>query len=315
MNVKIKSPEEARNAANAAAQKMSAETQMQQTIFSDALKELETITPDLGGFDELSALLSLPDEHFALLAPVFLEELEKSFNNPNDQLIMAQTLNASGKTVEDIQEEYLKLCDEIDNKMNGIISAPKCDFIKQLLGYSYNAAAATEGISKRKMLIPIEFCHPAAKMPTYAHLTDAGMDIYTVEDVVIHPGETKLIKTGVKVAVPRGYELQVRPKSGRSLNSKLRLSNAPATIDSGYRGEIGVIVDNIDPFIRSAKVTEDGRLTDIEYGSDITIEAGSKIAQLVLSEVPHAAFYEVSSVASFESDGRGEGGYGSTGDK
>lgn len=315
MNVKIKSPEEARNAANAAAQKMSAEAQMQQSIFDDAFKELETITPDLGGFDELSALLSLPDEHFALLAPVFLEELEKSFNNPNDQLIMAQALNASGKTVEDIQEEYLKLCDELDAKMEGIISAVKIDFIKQLLGYSYNAAAATEGISKRKVLIPIEFCHPAAKMPTYAHLTDAGMDIYTVEDVVIHPGETKLIKTGIKVAVPRGYELQVRPKSGRSLNSKLRVSNTPGCIDSGYRGEIGVIVDNIDPFIRSAKVSEDGRLTDVEYGSDITIEAGSKIAQLVLSEVPHTAFYEVSSVDSFESDGRGEGGYGSTGDK
>lgn len=315
MNVKIKSPEEARNAANAAAQKMSAEAQMQQSIFDDAFKELGTITPDLGGFDELSALLSLPDEHFALLAPVFLEELEKSFNNPNDQLIMAQALNASGKTVEDIQEEYLKLCDELDAKMEGIISAVKIDFIKQLLGYSYNAAAATEGISKRKVLIPIEFCHPAAKMPTYAHLTDAGMDIYTVEDVVIHPGETKLIKTGIKVAVPRGYELQVRPKSGRSLNSKLRVSNTPGCIDSGYRGEIGVIVDNIDPFIRSAKVSEDGRLTDVEYGSDITIEAGSKIAQLILSEVPHTAFYEVSSVDSFESDGRGEGGYGSTGDK
>lgn len=315
MNVKIKSPEDARNAARATAQELNAEAQAQQAVFSDALKELETISPDLGGFDELSALLDLPEEHFTLLAPIFLEELEKAFNNPNDQLIMAQTLNAAGKTVEDIQEEYLNLCEEIDAKLVDVVGAAKADFVKKLLGYTYNAAAATEGISKRKLLIPIEFCHPAAKMPTYAHLTDAGMDIYTVEDVVIHPGETKLLRTGIKVAVPQGYELQGRPKSGRSLNSKLRLSNSPGTIDSGYRGEIGVIVDNIDSFIRSAKVTEDGRLTDIEYGSDITIEAGSKIAQLVLSEVPHAAFYKVDSVSTFESDGRDEGGYGSTGDK
>lgn len=315
MNVRIKNPNDVRNAAADAAQKMNAEALARQTVLGETLKEIEAVTPTMGGFEELSAILELPDEQFALLSPIFLEELEKSFNNPNDRLLMAQAMNAAGMTVEDIQSEYEKLCDELDTKMEGIISAAKIDFIKQLIGFSYNAAAATEGISKRKLLIPIEFCHPAAKMPTYAHLTDAGMDIYTVEDVVIHPGETKLLRTGIKVAVPQGYELQGRPKSGRSLNSKLRLSNSPGTIDSGYRGEIGVIVDNIDSFIRSAKVTEDGRLTDIEYGSDVTIEAGSKIAQLVLSEVPHAAFYEVTSISSYESDGRGEGGYGSTGDK
>lgn len=313
MNVKIKSPEDARNAANTTAQELTAVEQAQQDLYTNAIKELESINPNLGGFEELSALLNLPDEQFALLAPVFLEELEKSFNNPNDQLMMAQAMNAAGLTVEDIQNEYLRLCEEIDSKMVGVIGAQKIDFIKQLIGFTYNAAAATEGISKRKVLIPIELCDERAKVPTYAHVTDAGLDIYTIEDVVIHPGETKLLRTGIKVAVPQGYELQGRPKSGRSLNSKLRISNSPGTIDSGYRGEVGVIVDNIDPFIRSAKIGEDGRLLEVEYGSDIIIAAGEKIAQLVLNEVPRAVFYEVKNINDYESDGRGEGGYGSTG--
>lgn len=313
MNVKIKSPEDARNAANATAQELTAEAQVQQDLYASAIKELESINPNLGGFEELTALLNLPDDQFALLAPVFLEELEKSFNNPNDQLMMAQAMNAAGLTVEDIQDEYLRLCEEIDSKMVGAISAQKLDFIKQMIGFTYNAAAATEGISKRKVLVPIELCDERAKVPTYAHVTDAGLDIYTIEDVVIHPGETKLLRTGIKVAVPQGYELQIRPKSGRSLNSKLRISNSPSTIDSGYRGEVGIIVDNIDPFIRSAKIGEDGRLSEVEYGSDIVIAAGEKIAQLVLSEVPRVVFYEVKNISDYESDGRGEGGYGSTG--
>lgn len=315
MNVRINTTEDARNAAQAAAQELTAASHAQQEVFDKALKELETINPNLGGFDELSALMNLPDEQFALLAPVFLEELEKSFNNPNDQLVMAQAMNAAGLTVEDIQEEYLKICEEIDSQMVGVVSTQKADFIKQLIGFTYNAAAATEGISRRKVLIPIELCEDNAKIPTYAHLTDAGADIYTIEDITIHPGETKLLRTGIKVAVPQGYELQIRPKSGRSLNSKIRIGNSPSTIDSGYRGEVGVIIDNIDPFIRSAKVDAEGRLTEIEYGSDITISAGEKIAQFVLSEVPRAVFYEVNNIDDYKSDGRGKGGYGSTGDR
>jgi dUTP pyrophosphatase len=164
------------------------------------------------------------------------------------------------------------------------------------------------------VLIPIEYCREDAKMPTYAHLTDAGMDIYLTEDVVIHPGETKLIPTGLKVAIPLGYELQVRPKSGRSLKSKLRIANTPGTIDAGYRDEIGIIADNIDPVIRHADMDENGRLYNVLWGSDITLSKGEKIAQLVLSEVPKAVFYEVEAVSAIQNDGR-KGGFGSTGDK
>jgi dUTP pyrophosphatase len=177
---------------------------------------------------------------------------------------------------------------------------------------TYNALAEAEGVAKKTILIPIESCREGAKMPTYAHLTDSGMDVYALEDITIAPGETKLVPTGIKVAIPSGYELQVRPKSGRCLKTKLRVANTPGTIDAGYRDEIGVIIDNIEPFIKSADMDEAGRLYNVEFGSSYTIGAGEKFAQLVLCEVPKAAFFEVEAVSAIDNDGR-NGGFGSTG--
>jgi dUTP pyrophosphatase len=256
----------------------------------------------------------MPEEQFAIIAPVFLAELEKGFNNINDKLTMVQAMNLAGIKAEDARKEYLEICKQIDIQMASDLSAQKRDFLKRMLGMSYNAVNEAEGIAKRHILIPIEYCREDAKMPTYAHLTDAGMDIYLTEDVTIHPGETVLIPTGIKVALPLGYELQVRPKSGRSLKSKLRIANTPGTIDAGYRDEIGIIADNIDPVIRHADIDENGCLYNVLWGSDITLSKGEKIAQLVLSEVPKAVFYEVEAVSTIENDGR-KGGFGSTGDK
>ena len=223
-------------------------------------------------------------------------------------------MNVAGIKTEDVQAEYLALCSQIDDQLSESLSAQKRDFLKTIMGFTYNAVSAADGITKRHILIPIEYCRPDAKMPTYAHLTDAGMDVYLTEDVVIRPGETKLIPLGIKCAIPLGYELQVRPKSGRSLKSKLRIANTPGTIDAGYRDEICIIADNIDPVIRSAEIDDEGRLYDILWGSNIMLSKGEKIAQLVLSEVPKAIFYEVENVSSIENDGR-KGGFGSTGDK
>ena len=152
-------------------------------------------------------------------------------------------------------------------------------------------------------------------MPTYAHPSDAGMDIYATEDIDILPGETKLLNTGLKVELPLGYELQIRPKSGLSLKTKMRVANSPATIDANYRGEIGVIIDNIEPKIKDITYDFDEqgfpRITSILTGAPLHIEKGQKIAQLVLSEVPKACFYQVDKIN--EETDRGSGGYGSTG--
>lgn len=309
----LNTPEQVKAAAQEMIQHSEEQATERKNVVVKSIEELANLNPAFGGFDGIGLLLALPEDQFALLAPTFLHEVEKSINNSNDQFAMAQAMNTAGYRIEDLKTTFDTICSEIDAQMT-TLTAQKRDFLKSLVGITYNAVSAADGIAKRHILIPIEYCHEDAKMPTYAHLTDAGMDIYLTEDITIHPGETKLIPTGIKVAIPLGYELQVRPKSGRSLKSKLRIANTPGTIDAGYRDEICIIADNIDQVIKGGELDEEGHLTGILWGSDITLGKGEKIAQLILSEVPKAVFYEVESVAAIENDGR-KGGFGSTGDK
>ena len=143
------------------------------------------------------------------------------------------------------------------------------------------------------MKVYIEKCHEDAVIPSYAKSGDAGMDVYAIEDVILMPGETDIVPIGIKVAIPDGYELQVRPRSGLSLKTSLRVANAPGTIDSGYRDEICVIMTNIS----------DENLA--------IIKKGDRIAQFVLQQVPRVEWEEVNSVSKIGED-RG-GGFGSTG--
>lgn len=134
-----------------------------------------------------------------------------------------------------------------------------------------------------------------AVLPTYAKPGDAGFDLYAAHDMVIAPGGGAVIKTGLAFEIPEGYEIQVRPRSGNSAKTKLRVANAPGTIDSGFRGEVGVILDNIG---------------DLLHGEPIEIKKGDRIAQGVLQRVPKARFTVKSELSTTE---RGEGAYGSTG--
>ena len=88
----------------------------------------------------------------------------------------------------------------------------------------------------------IEKCREDAVIPTYANDGDAGMDLYAAEEVIIEPGRAALVPVGIKLAIPYGYEVQIRPRSGISLKTPLRVPNAPGTIDSGYRDEVNVII-------------------------------------------------------------------------
>lgn len=310
----INNYEQAKAAAERVVESQRVDIETRKLEFEKILNELQAINPEIAGFDEVATMLALPDEHFAVLAPIFLDELERGMRNVSDQMIMVQAMNLAGLKVEDMKKQYDEIYAEIDGQMAGMMSRQKRDFLKQMLSVTYNILAEAEGVAKRLILIPIEYCHPDAKCPAYAHLTDSGMDVYALEDITIAPGETKLIPIGIKVAIPAGYELQVRPKSGRCLKTKLRVANTPGTIDAGYRDEIGVIIDNIEPFIKEAEMDENGRLYNVLFGSSYTIGKGEKFAQLVLCEVPKAAFYQVESVAKIDNDGR-KGGFGSTGVK
>lgn len=275
----------------------------------DALSQLNSL--DGNSIDAIAVLLSMDDAQFELVSPGILDSFLRSLNTTNARLMLAQSINATGSTAESVQDEFLQLVNEIDIITD--LTAPKRDFLKKLLRGINTAISETEGIAKRYIQIPFVKCHPDAKMPEYAHPDDSGMDIYAVDDYVIHPGETKLIPTGIKVAVPNGYEIQIRPKSGRALKTKMRIANSIGTVDAGFRGELQVIIENIEPPIKDITYDFDdnGRpiIASILRGSDMTIGKGEKFAQLVLMEVPKAVLFQVENLDDTE---RGNGGFGST---
>lgn len=275
----------------------------------DSLEEIVQSSDNKEIFETISKLMTMPDEEFVVIAPNILQSFQQSLNNPTDKIALAQSLNASGIRADELVSNIEAVMEEI-NKLS--VSVQKRDFLKEIISSLVNTINDTEGIAKRYVSIPIEFCNENAKMPQYAHLDDSGMDVYALDDVTIHPGETVLVPTGIKIALPPGFEVQVRPKSGRALKTKLRVANTPGTIDAGYRDEIKVIVENIEAPIKDITI-EDGKVTSILYGSDFTIGKGEKFAQLVLMEVPKAAFYQVDSVQELGED-RG-GGFGSSGIK
>lgn len=128
-------------------------------------------------------------------------------------------------------------------------------------------------------------------LPEYATPASAGVDLRASEARVIPPGSRALVPTGLRIALPEGYEAQVRPRSGLALKHGVTLPNSPGTIDADYRGEIGVILMNLgqEPFI---------------------VEPGDRIAQMVVAPVARVAWSEAEALDATE---RGEGGFGSTG--
>ncbi|MBW7634733.1 deoxyuridine 5'-triphosphate nucleotidohydrolase [Bacillus licheniformis] len=166
------------------------------------------------------------------------------------------------------------------------------------------------------MNVNIKRLSPDAKIPQYAHASDACFDLVAAEDVIIEPEETALVKTGLAFEVPEGYEMQIRPRSGITLKTKLRVQLG--TVDAGYRGEVGVIVDNISPLnmevpfdygpimVTGEIYRMNGELPQFSY----IIRKGDRIAQAVIKPVEQAAFTEVAELG--DSD-RGAGGFGSSG--
>lgn len=167
------------------------------------------------------------------------------------------------------------------------------------------------------MSIKIKRLHPDAVIPKYAHAGDSGFDLVAVEDVVIEPGETKLIPTGLAFEIPEGFELQVRPRSGITLKTKLRVQLG--TVDSNYRGEVGVIVDNIavdvygnvSQYLTHVDGT-DYRTSELYPNDTYLIRKGDRIAQGVIAPVAKMEFEEVDELSDTE---RSNKGFGSTGVK
>jgi dUTP pyrophosphatase len=144
------------------------------------------------------------------------------------------------------------------------------------------------------MRVPFRRLRPAAREPGKAHAGDAGYDLRSVEEVSLPPGGRALIRTGISLAIPEGYAGLVLPRSGLAMSHGVAPVNTPGLIDSGYRGEIMVPLINHD------------------RERTFRVEMGMRVAQLVLTRAEDATFAEVEMLET-GTDGRGEGGFGSSG--
>lgn len=168
------------------------------------------------------------------------------------------------------------------------------------------------------------------KLPHYAgpedwapaHPGDAGLDLYAAATVLIPPGEWKLVPCGIRIALPYGTEGQVRPKSGNALKKGFNVLNSPGTIDSAYRGEVMVIVHNVqtltfDDITKAVNLEGSHGLTPMESlqrsleDKFLLIDPGQKIAQLVISKYERPPILYIDKIEGHTE--RGEGGFGSTG--
>lgn len=266
---------------------------------------------DLFGINVIMGTLSLPDKEFKVMGEAIMNELEKALSDPNERMTMLAGLESQGLTSKDALEAFSKIAEQLDSAMQGHFEQGKIDFIKRFFGLLVEGLEATEGIAKRTIPVPISYCREGVQRPRYANDGDAGLDIYALEEYIIQPGETKVIPTGFQVALPTGYEFQIRPRSGQSVKTKLRIANSPGTIDSNYRDEVGVIVENIDPMVKDIKLNEKGQVLEIVRGEPVVIEKGQRFAQMILSEKPTCLFFEVETIGALR-HGRA-GGFGSTG--
>ena len=239
----------------------------------------------------LNTIQSLPDASVEMILPQ-IEDQFKELVKEQDLLNKTKTeFLEQGYTVADIKA-IKQSYDTIAEDYFKIVSptSPKGRYITALIGVykDFLDAILKEGFS-RTVNVKVEKLVDHAIIPTYAHFGDAGADLYASECVQVLPNETKIIPTGLKVEVPDGYEMQVRPRSGMSVKTNTKV--VFGTVDSGYRGEVGIMLTN--------------------YGQETYIvNAGDKIAQAIIAPTYHGNFLIVDSLSETE---RGGNGFGSTG--
>lgn len=237
-----------------------------------------------------NTIQNLPDESVELILPQIEDEFKKLIEE-QDLVNKTKTeflqegytladIKALKQSYDDIAEDYFKIVKP---------TSPKGRYISALVGVykSILDKIAQEGFSRTVNIKVLKETEDAV-LPTYAHFGDAGADLYANEEVDIQPNEVKIVQTGLKIEIPDGYEMQVRPRSGMS--TKTPILGILGTVDSGYRGPLGVMLYNHG---------------DIPY----RVQKGDRIAQAVIAPTYHGNFLISDSLSETE---RGEGGFGST---
>ena len=202
------------------------------------------------------------------------------------------------KLNENIDDEIWKQIQQTFNQIKqdtGI--EPEEDYIKELedmLGMSVDDMNEGHMTMMKTRTLGVELVHEDAKVPSYAYPSDSGFDLRSTIEINIPPFGRALIPTGIKLSIPEEYEIQVRPKSGLALNQGLTVLNTPGTVDSGYVGEIKVIVFNTNK-------------------ETVTVSKGMKIAQAVLCPLICGKYVSLELTSKVEDKDRGDKGFGSTG--
>jgi dUTP pyrophosphatase len=261
---------------------------------------------DFEGLEDLKELVQnivdFPDEQLNEYNISLMENAVGTCFDHKQRELMAQemkmTFISSGYSREDIEA----IRDEVRNQINQTIedlaltNEYKKKIVSELLENIYNIYNdATLLYTGYATAIKFQKIHPNAKLPTFAHKEDACADIYAPEDVTIKAGARgHKVDIGLRAAIPEGWELQIRPRSGMSMKTPLRISNSLGTIDSSFLGGLAVLFDNLG-------------------GKDYTIHAGDRIAQFALKPVYTFLAEEVENVDDYKQSDRGNGGFGSSG--
>jgi dUTP pyrophosphatase len=198
---------------------------------------------------------------------------------------------------ENYNEDVLKqIQDEIEmlRKEFGIEDTESQEDLNNTFGIDFGSLQDQLDMISKTKNIQIELLTEDAVFPEYAYPTDSGFDLYSTEEVKLTPFGRALVPTGLKLSFDIGYEIQVRPKSGLALKQGITVLNTPGTVDSGYNGEIMVIVFNTNQ-------------------TEFTIPKGMKIAQAVLCPVINGKYVNLQLVDKIENKDRGVNGFGSTG--
>ena len=200
-----------------------------------------------------------------------------------------KTYSECKEMIEVMSEAANEIIEELE-----VTNEDKQDLIRGIFGiFAELAQEAFERLEGYDTVVHFQLVHPNAKVPTYAHDTDAGADVYAPDDVVIAPGARgQMVDTGFKMAMAPGWYMAVCPRSGLSYKTTMRIANTPGTIDADYRNNVGILIDNLSD-------------------ETIVIKAGDRIAQFVLHPV-----YRFKGVVTEDVNQIGEnrgGGFGSTG--
>jgi dUTP pyrophosphatase len=192
----------------------------------------------------------------------------------------------------EIQNHFKKIQEEAGININEDDEYQK--ELEALIGMTYEEMNEDAIKTFKTKTLKVELLNEDAKFPEYAYPSDSGFDLFSTVEIILQPFGRALVSTGIKLSIPEEFEIQVRPKSGLAINQGLTVLNTPGTVDSGYNGEIKVIVFNTN-------------------NTSVTIPKGTKIAQAVLSPVVNGKYVNLVQVDKVNDGDRGDNGFGSTG--